>query len=211
MNKIFNIVLAVAIVILYILHFTGGHTATPAETKTKDSITALKPIVQLPKQIKASKIVYINSDVMNEKYEFVKDLTSDAQKRQGRLEDAYQTKGQKLQEDVADYQQKASQGLLSENQRATVEEGLAKRKEELDQMQYDLQALMDELQKKNEEVRKTVIDYVKEYNKTSQYNYVLTYTSGPGGIVLLANDSLDITNEIIDGLNAQYKAKKKKK
>jgi outer membrane protein len=210
MNKLFNIVIAVAIAILYILHFTGNHTASPAEIKTKDSIAASKPIVQLPKSIKPSKIVYINSDVLNEKYDYVKDLTSEAQKKQSKLENEYQTKGQKLQEDVAEYQQKASQGLLSENQRATTEEGLAKRKEELDQMQNSLQILMDDIQKKNDEVRKTVIDYVKEYNKTSQYNYVLTYTEGPGGIVLLANDSLDITSEIIDGLNAQYRAKKKK-
>ena len=68
-----------------------------------------------------------------------------------------------------------------------------------------------QIQKSNEEVRKTVIDYVKEYNKNGEYNYILTYTAGPGGVVILANDSLDITNEIITGLNAQYKANKDKK
>jgi len=167
-------------------------------------------MVQKPKEIKASKIVYLNSDILNEKYDYVKDLTSAAQVKQGKLESAYQAKGQKLQKDYAEFQQKASQGLLSENQSNAAQEDLTKRKEELDQMEAQLQTLVEEIQKSNEEVRKTVVDYVKEYNKTSKYNYILTYTSGPGGIVLLANDSLDITNEIVDGLNAQYKAKKKK-
>ncbi len=152
--------------------------------------------------------MYINSDVLNEKYEYVKDLTTAAQAKQQRLESVYQSKGQKLQQDYADFQQKASQGLLSENQTKSVQEDLMKRKEELDQMEAQLQTQMEEIQKSNEEVRKTVVDYVKEYNKTGQYNYILTYTDGPGGVVILANDSLDITNEIVDGLNAQYKAKK---
>jgi hypothetical protein len=39
---------------------------------------------------------------------------------------------------------------------------------------------------------------------------VLTYSDGPGGVILLANDSMDITNEILDGLNAQYKTQKLK-
>ena len=64
------------------------------------------------------------------------------------------------------------------------------------------------IQKSNEEVRKNVVDYVAEYNKTGQYNYILTYTDSPGGFLILANDSLDITNDILNGLNAQYRAKK---
>ncbi len=208
--RIINIILFIAVAVLYYLHFSGGNKTTDATAKSADSIAAAKPIVKMPKEIKASKIVYINSDVLNAKYEYVKDLTSAAQAKQSKLESTYQAKGQKLQQDYAEFQQKASQGLLSENQSAAAQEDLTKRKEELDRMEAQLQTLMEEIQKSNEEVRKTVVDYVKEYNKTSKYNYILTYTNGPGGVVILANDSLDITSEIIDGLNAQYKAKKKK-
>ena len=75
-------------------------------------------------------------------------------------------------------------------------------------MELQLQSLVEEIQKSNEEVRKTVVDYVKEYNKKANYNFILTHTDGPGGVLILANDSLDITNEILEGLNEQYKAKK---
>ena len=91
------------------------------------------------------------------------------------------------------------------------QEDFKRRKAELDGMEAQLQALVEEIQRGNEEVRRSVVNYVKEYNKKSQYNYVLTYTDGPGGVVILANDSLDITNEILEGLNAQYKAKKANK
>ncbi|MGQ0827174.1 MAG: OmpH family outer membrane protein [Bacteroidota bacterium] len=213
MNKnlslILNIALLIAVAVLYYLHFSCKNNCQITENTT-DSTTVVIPPVMSPKEIKASKIVYINSDMLNDKYDFVKDLVASAQTKQQRLESVYQKKGQEFQQKYTELQQKASQGLLSENQTREAEEALQKDKLEIDKLEAQLQDLADEFQKSNEEVRKEVVDYVKEYNKTGQYNYILTYTEGPGGIVLLANDSLDITNEIVEGLNAQYKAKKKK-
>ena len=212
-NKIsttINVCLIIAVAILYYLHFSNCNKGCTANNGN-DSTAMAAPIVMSPKEIKASKIVYVNSDILNEKYEFVREMATAAQSKQQRLELAYQTKGQKLQQDYTEFQQKASQGLLSENQGNAAQEDFKKRKAELDQMESQLQSLVEEIQRGNEEVRKTVVDYVKEYNKKSQYNYVLTYTNGPGGVIILANDSLDITNEILEGLNAQYKARKNNK
>lgn len=207
---IINAVLIVAVAVLYYLHFSSCNSSCGAGDST-DSLAAAKPIVMSPKEIKASKIVYINSDILNEQYDFVKDLTAAAQSKQTRLQSTYETKAQKFQQDYTDLQEKASQGLLSENQATTAQNDLIKRKEELDKMELQLQGMMEEIQKSNEEVRQNVVDYVKEYNKNGQYNYILTYTDNPGGFLILANDSLDITREIVDGLNAQYKAKKENK
>lgn len=209
-STIINVSLIIAVAVLYYLHFSNCGQAC-ATTNENDSTASASPIVMAPKEIKASKIVYVNSDILNEKYEFVKELASAAQAKQQRLEIAYQSKGQKLQQDYMEFQQKASQGLLSENQGIAAQEDFKKRKAELDQMEGQLQTLVDEVQRGNEQVRKTVVDYVKEYNKKSQYDYVLTYSDGPGGVIVLANDSMDITAEILEGLNAQYKAKKANK
>lgn len=209
-SNILNVVLIIAVAGLYYLHFSDCNSSCKSGD-ANDSSAAPAPIVLSPKEIKATKIVYVNSDVLNEKYEYVKELASAAQAKQQRLEMAYQTKGQKLQQDFMEFQQKASQGLLSENQVNATQAELTKRKEELDQMEMQLQSMMQEIQRDNEQVRKTVTDYVKEYNKQAQYNYVLTYSDGPGGVLLLANDSMDITNEILEGLNAQYRAKKANK
>ena len=203
---IFNILLAVAVIVLYYLHFSSVKSS--GELLAADSLALAKPRVMSPTEIKASKIVYINSDILNEKYEFVKDLTAAAQSKQARLQSTYEGKAQKFQQDYAELQEKASQGLLSENQATTAQNDLIKRKEELDKMELQLQGLMEEIQKSNEEVRKNVVDYVTEYNKAGQYNYILTYTDSPGGFLILANDSLDITNDILNGLNAQYRTKK---
>lgn len=203
---IINVVLIIAVAVLYYLHFTS--CAASCNAGTTDSLAAAKPVIISPKEIKESKMVYINSDVLNEKYQMVTDLTSAAQAKQQRLQNAYETKAQKFQQDYTELQDKANQGLLSENQANAAQEDLIKRKEELDRMEMQLQDMMGEMQKSREQVHKNVVNYIKEYNKTSQYNYVMMYTDNPGGFLIVANDSLDITNDIVEGLNAQYKAKK---
>lgn len=202
-----NGVLLVAVAALYYLHFSSKSCASCSGDEN-DSTTVKLPPVMAPKEIKNSKVVYINSDYLNEKYDFVKDLTADAQGKQRRLEATYQSKAQKLQQDYEDFQQKANAGLLSENQINAAQNDLMKRKEELDNMQLQLDALIDEVAKANEQVRQNVIDYIKEYNKTGQYEYIMTYTDGPGGFILLADDSLDITKDIVEGLNQRYRAQK---
>lgn len=210
LSLIMNVVLSIAVIVLYILHFNSSKQLVATGTEVSDSLKTEMPIIIPPQNIRESKIVYINSDILNDEYEFVKDLTAAATAKQSKLEATYKVKANKLQQDYADFQQKASAGLLSENQTNAAQEEMMKRKEELDQMEGQLQMLMDEIQQSNEQVRKNVVSYIKEYNKTSNYNYIITYTSGPGGVVLLANDSLDITAEILAGLNSQYRAKKKK-
>ncbi len=213
MNKNFslllNVVLIIAVAVLYYLHFSTCKQT--CESTINDSTAVEKPIVLSPKEIKASKIVYVNLDVLNEKYEYIKDVSKSAKSEQQALEATYQTKAKKLQEDYSMFQQKAQQGLLSENQANTEQEALMKRKDELDQLEAKSQAMMEKIQEKTDEMNTNMKEYIKEYNKQGKYNYVFAFSEGPLSPLLLANDSLDITNDILEGLNAQYKAKKGKK
>ena len=204
-----NVILVVAVGILYYLHFSSGSTVTETSTAT-DSTIVEKPIVMAPSEIKASKIVFVNLDVLSEGYDFLKDVSASAQAEQNNLQNLYQTKGEKLQQDYMEFQEKANKGLLSENQIATEQEKFAVRKDELDQLQLKSEALGEKIQARTEEARKNLTDYIKEYNKSGNYNYVLAYSEGPLSPVLLANESLDITKDILEGINAQYIAKKKK-
>ncbi|MCW3085155.1 MAG: hypothetical protein JWP12_2521 [Bacteroidetes bacterium] len=212
MNKnfsvILNVILFIAVAVLYYLHFSCSGNCKTAEKTTLDSAAAAKPIVMSPKEIKASKSVYVNLDILNEKYEFIKDLSASAQAEQRALETKYQAKGQKLQEDYAEFQQKVQQQLLSENQVNTEQEAFAKRKEELDNLELQSQALAEKIQQRNDEANTNLREYIKEYNKKSGYNYVFAYSGSAASQILLVDDSLDITTEILEGLNNQYKAKK---
>lgn len=204
----FNIILVIAVGVLYYLHFTQCNSNCAAVDGATDSTIASKPVILQPKDIKASKSVYVNLDVLNEKYEFIQDLSASAQAEQRALESKYQSKGQKLQEDYNAFQVKAQQGLLSENQISAEQEAFERRKSELDQLEMQSQNLMEKIQQRNEEANQNLRDYIKEYNKSSNYNYVFAYSNSPLSQVLLADDSLDITEEILDGLNNQYRNSK---
>jgi outer membrane protein len=203
-----NIVLIIAVAILFYLHFSGSPAQTESAGVAADSAALAKPVVAPPKDIKDSKIVYVNMDILNEKYEYLKDITSAARTEQSSLENQYQSKGEKLQNDYMAFQQKVQQGLLSENQANAEQESLMKRKEEIDQLELKSQKLMEKIQGQAEEAHGIFKKYLEEYNKNNTYTYVMGYSDAPGSTVLLADPALDITQEILDGLNEQYKAKK---
>ena len=210
LSHILNGILALAVLVLYYLHFSATTEAAinaPIETSiTTNDTTIVYPIAHA-KDIRPSQIVYINADTLLEKYEYLKVLKKETEAKHSKLEGDYTMKAKKFQEDYLAYQQKANQGAVTADQAKGIEEDLMKRKTELDLMEQQLNEILEEAQKKNSIAQRNVTDFLKEYNKSTNYNYVLAYTSN-GGSVLFAKDSLDITKEVIEGLNARYKAKK---
>jgi outer membrane protein len=68
--------------------------------------------------------------------------------------------------------------------------------------------LANEEAKENEKLYNKVSDYLKTHAKAKGYKLVLTYSkSNPS--VLYADSSLDVTKEVVEGLNAEYKKDKK--
>lgn len=203
-SLILNVILIAAVGYLYYLQYASKGSATiTTEDATPSSVI-------VPKEIKASKIVYINADSLFEKYEYVKEIKKATEGHKAILEKNYNIKTQSFQNDLMAYQERVQQGTISTEQAMATETDLKKRKDEIDGMEDELTRLMDDTQKKNTEMQLDITDFLTEYNKNNSYNYVLAYTSLGGGI-LYASDSLDITKEIVDGLNKRYEEKKKNK
>jgi len=93
------------------------------------------------------------------------------------------------------------------SQARAVEEDLRKKQQNLMMYQEQLgQQLMQEEAGMNSDLYDKVSDYLQKHGKSQNLQIVLTYTKGSG--VLYANDSLDITKEVIVGLNDAYKSEK---
>jgi Skp family chaperone for outer membrane proteins len=56
------------------------------------------------------------------------------------------------------------------------------------------------------EIAKELDDYLKEYNTVAGYDYILSVQGG--GQVWVGNEGLDITKELVAGLNARHRARK---
>lgn len=184
-----NAVLAIAVAVLYYLHFKSQQ---PAEEP------------KAPKVVEGRKIVYVNIDSLATNYDYFKDTRKVLESKQYQLENDIQNRGRNLQNKVAFFQQRA--------QTMTMEQGRAAQaslqKEEQDLMAYReraAQGLAVEKAKKDEELYNQIFDYLKKVNAQNKYEMVLGYQKG--GNILFADAGSDATKRVIEGLNKEYAAK----
>lgn len=169
--------------------------------QSKNSGSASKPTGD------AQEIVYVNSDSLLSNYDYYKDVRDKFQEKSKKAQADLTAKGTAFQREVAAYQQGA--GGLNAEQRATTEERLARKQQELATYNQNAgNALANEEAAENEKLYNKVSDYLKIYAKSKGYKVVLTYSkSNPA--VLYADESLDVTKAVVDGLNSEYKKEKK--
>lgn len=153
-------------------------------------------------------IVYVDSDSLLNNYAYFKDLQTKLDASTKAAENDLRTKTQAFQREVAQYEQQA--GSLAADQRATTEQRLARKQQELQAYQQNAgMALQKEQGDEQEKLYNRVADYLKGYAKQKGYKMVLTYTKG-ASTILFADSSLDVTSEVISGLNEEYKKNPKK-
>lgn len=156
---------------------------------------------------KAELIVYVNSDSLLNNYEYFKSVKDKFQEKSKKAQSDLTAKGTAFQREVAAYQQNAAS--LSADQRATTEERLARKQQELAAYNQNAgNALASEEAVENEKLYNKVAEFLKQYAKTKGYKLVLTYSKA-NPTVLYADESLDVTKAVVEGLNAEYKKDKK--
>lgn len=190
LSIVLNVVLLIAVVVLYVLHFSGKSTSTESNE-----------LVNSPVNPENFSIAYVNSDSLLKNYDFFKDLEKQLIAKRDKLNIEYQNRAEGLQKEFVNFQGTA--GNMTISQARAVEEDLRKKQQNLMMYQEQLgQQLMGEEAKMNSELYDKVSEYLRDYGLNKNLQLVLTYTKGSG--VLYANDSLDITNQIIVGLNQAY-------
>lgn len=153
------------------------------------------------------KIVYVNADTLLEKYEYFKDIRVKLEEKAKKAQADLQSRSNAFQREVADYQQKAA--AMSAADRQNTEERLARKQDELARHNQNASAsFAQEEAEENEKLYSRITDYLKKHAKENGYKMVLTYsTSNPA--VLYADESLEITNEVLEALNENYTKEKK--
>ena len=156
---------------------------------------------------KVELIVYVNSDSLLNNYEYFKTIKDKFQVKSKKAQTDLTSKGTAFQREVAAYQQNAAN--LSAEQRAATEERLARKQQELQTFNQNAgNALANEEAAENEKLYNRVSEFLKKHAKSKGYKMVLTYSkSNP--TVLFADESLDVTKEVLAGLNAEYKKESK--
>jgi outer membrane protein len=193
-NYIINGVLAVAVIILFVLHFVGKKDAgtTPAQVASEDSIPGVLPVA------------YINMDSLLQNYNFSKDLNEVIMRKEENTRANVNQQANQLQTEVQDFERKVNNNAFLSRERAEQEQ------HRLIKKQQDLQAYSDrvsqelllERQKLTQQLSDSLLAQLKIFNQDKKYQIIFSNISNSN--IILADEVYDITAEVISYLNKLY-------
>lgn len=193
-SLIITILLALSIAVLYVLHFTGLGTGKSIADKS-DTQGSEAP---------SGSIVYIRIDSLLNAYDFFLELQADLAAKARIVKEDLNKKGRAFENDVTNFQDKVQKGLITRAQAETQQAQLAARQQELEQYAQQKQV---ELAEENQVMLNRVLDALKtflaEYRLLKNYDLILT-TDGTSNTVIEAVSSMDITKDVVEGLNREY-------
>lgn len=194
LSLIVNVVLLVAVVILYVLHFSGGSKGESGSSMADTSTVHLK-------------VAYINSDSVLKYYEYLKVNRDQLEAKTKKMDEDLQRRTVGLRQEIEAYQRNVSNMTLG--QVRAVEEDLGKKQQNLQMYQQRLQQeLLQEEAKLNQELYTRVTGFLKQYGQEKGLQFVFKFD--PTSDVLYGGEALDITQDVIKGLNEAYKAENQK-
>lgn len=196
LSLILSIVAIIGLIVVIILNVT--------EDKDNDELLPGQrmPIVSSG----TNSIVFVNSDLLLQQYELVNVLTVQLDEERKRKDNDFTAKQKAYEEDAAYFQTQVQKQSISEESAKQIYEKLMIQQQDLYSLQDQYTA---ELSKKEFEMNLVLLDSVKNYlnrlNKIYNYDYILS--SNNTGNILLAKDTFDITNQVLEGLNKEYNEK----
>lgn len=192
LSLVLNVVLLVAVGILYYLHFSSNKTAV---SSTKSSSAG---IVQTGSR---SPIAYVELDSLNEKITFIKSKRKELENEQRAIETEWENGYKGLENQKNNFLKKGN--AITQEEAQQFQGVLIQQQQQIDGKKQALsQKLSEKSYKFLEGIQKQLKDFLEEYNKEKNYMYI--FTTGTGLDYMVYKDSaLDITNDVINGMNAK--------
>jgi outer membrane protein len=196
LNTILGLLAIAGLIILFILHFagekTGGDLKPPAMQKSGKALT----------------VVYVNLDSLNTHYEYVKVLRSDLEGTGRKLQTEVLSEQKSLEKEAADFQRQVASNAISEEKAKAVYETLMQKQQALmEKKDRYTQQVAEQEMGMNLRLIDTVTNFLKRYNTKYGYDYIMGFKAG--GEILISNDTLDITKDVLEAINKEYKERKK--
>ncbi len=167
--------------------------------------------VSAPATSGVGKLAYVNIDTLEAKYELLKTKREEFKKRQEEMENELQLSYSQMQNDANEVQKKAQANTLTQSEYEAAQKRLMQMQKSLETRK---QSLTDQLMKEQDDFNKdlkTRLDaFIEQYNKDKHYDFIFTY-SYAGSSLLYVNKALDITKDVVDGMNATSRSDEKNK
>ena len=189
-----NVLLLIAVIVLYILHFSGNSKSTSNQSGTV-TVNA------------DAKIVYINMDTLLNNYTQSRELNEAFLKKLEANRTELNIKVKNFDREAAEFRNKVENcGFMTRERAEQAQMDLMIKQQNLQKLQ---QEMTENAQREQMEINRKLYDaitnFLTEYNKAKGFQLILSTTLG--GNVLFAQEGFDITNDVVNQLNEQYKKK----
>ena len=198
LSLIFNAILAVAVIILFVLVFKNNKSNS--ENILSDKGSNAIALGKLP-------IAYVNVDSLLLHYKFAKESNESLIKKQEDSRMRINLMARQLQGEMSDFQRKLENNAFLSRDRAQQEQTrLQKKQQDLQELDGNLSKQLVQVQQKmSEQLRDTINEFMKQFNKNRKYQLIISNTSSDN--ILYADKAYDITAEVTKLLNERYKSK----
>ncbi len=195
---IWNVVLSLVAGFLLIVHFGSKmSTNSPSGKIGNDSSIANQQF----------RMAYFEMDSVAANFDLVKELKTEMNKREESINTEMANLTKAIQQKYNYYQNLAQAGNLSESQSDVaskemkgMDDEMKNRKQQLDQDYNNF------VMTKQNEIKTKIEDFLKEYNKTKSYSYIVSYEQG---LFYFRDTAYNITTDVVKGLNQKYQTIKK--
>lgn len=204
MKKNEIITLTISVIALVAVIVFGTLSLTSNKQKSEAEVTETETVSH------AGDIVYVQLDRILQEYDMANDKRSVVETKVQNIQAEVTRRGKKLEKDINDFQEKMQKGLMT---RSVAEVQQSKLQKAQDDFNIYAQQKQNEIQEEQIVMMNQLADAIKtwldKYNETMGYAMILT---NQGGAPVITGDAtLDITDEVIAGLNEEYVATKAKK
>lgn len=180
--------LSLAVCLLFVA--CNGNNAT-APQANNDSVTVKEAIT----------VAYVDMDTLQAQYQYYLDCRQELETTYNGYQATIGKKAAALQNKAAEIQQKLQEGrFVSEAEFNNAQAAFAKQQADVEQLQakYAQQFAEKELEF-NKALEDSIQSFLATYNKEHKYTLILTRA-----VILNDNPQLDITADVVKGLNERY-------
>jgi len=191
LSVVLNVVLFVAVGVLYFLHFSGKK-----KTEPKPKTVAVRPVEG--KSGNAA-IAYVELDSLNENITYIKNKRKELEAEQKSIEVEWENGYRGLESKKNTFLKKGN--AITQEMAQDFQNQLMQEQQQIDtRKQTRTQSLTERSYKFMDDIQKKLKEFLSEYN--SQKNFTYIFTTGTGLDYMVYKDSsLNITGDVIVGMN----------
>lgn len=206
-TKNFTLMAALAFIAMLFVQCSAKSNEPAPATTAPTATEAIADSVATP--VCNIKIAYVDYDSLLANYNFAQDVQKELIRREMSINNTIEKERKSLQEEAASFEYKVQNNVFATQERAQAEyEKIMKKDQDLLQRGQTMIAELEQVRNaKYNELTQCINDYIQEYNSTAKYDFILTKM---GGNMLYANEAMDITKDVVNGLNAKYTSNEEK-